>query len=521
MPRKWVTVSTLFIGFLLVTVLSHQRQRDGGSGRRQDGRAEGTSFRSDRWCGPKALHTAFALLGEPVRLDDLKKDIRCGHSGTTFGALRSAAAKRGYRAVLRRCTWQEMQSSGTTAILWVKRNHFIAVDTRPRAGSSGLSGEETVDVYDSDTPVEGWTRAQMEAVWTGEALILSAPPRKSKRPQRPRMDWERCVVDGGFIARTDQREFRFAFHNSGGLPLTVKVLGASCSCAKAALTDTDVGTGQAAELAVTIDPTGKRGFFISEVAVASNDPTAPLSFVYVRGFVGNRHAASVRYVRVDDLPRGQAREERFAIHAAGHTTADIGKPQLEWSNAINGRPLYSRVRCWRIGRNDLAENMRLDVKPGDYVISLTVYAGTDCPAGDFSGVLRFPTSLLVHEEPLDIPFTGTVVSDMSIRPGAAFLRPREDGTAVAEFSLSRLSNRALDFKGVTATGGLSIEDVDVKGNSLELRLGVLVRGIRTSDQVSAGTFRFKVNHDVIDVPVVLGSLSLPRQGELKGSGASS
>jgi len=59
-------------------------------------------------------------------------------------------------------SWQE-QATKTTAVLWVKDSHFLAVDTRKRDDSGGL-----LWVSETDAPGQWWFRRQLEEIWKGE-----------------------------------------------------------------------------------------------------------------------------------------------------------------------------------------------------------------------------------------------------------------------------------------------------------------------------------------------------------------
>lgn len=135
-----------------------------------DGSSNGNAVPRDRSCGPQSLWIATRRLGAPVEWDRVSSAFKDGSTnGTTLRDLTGVAASLGLHAETKRVSWNELTEHAGTAIIFVNGNHFVAVDCREQ-GPDG-----SIRVYDPNSCAEWMVRAELEAIWQGESLLLRLP----------------------------------------------------------------------------------------------------------------------------------------------------------------------------------------------------------------------------------------------------------------------------------------------------------------------------------------------------------
>ncbi|HRY30419.1 MAG TPA: DUF1573 domain-containing protein, partial [Elusimicrobiota bacterium] len=102
---------------------------------------------------------------------------------------------------------------------------------------------------------------------------------------RPRIAFEKTDYDFGVLVEGSTAAFSFPFKNTGGDPLEILAVAASCGCTAAAPADRVVGPGKKSEIRVVYDSHNRLGVTQKTVRVQTNDPRDPVAQLFVRGMV--------------------------------------------------------------------------------------------------------------------------------------------------------------------------------------------------------------------------------------------
>jgi hypothetical protein len=180
---------------------------------------------ADNICGIKAVHYCSLRLGIMSSIEDLLLRHDPSQSGSSMLQLRRLCEDLGFLCSARRLSWGELLSLDSPAILWVRKNHFMCVD--PRAAPTD---EESVLAFE-DAVGESWGRFELEAIWGGEALVITASPQQFTSRRGPRLRVENCLLYTGWCQPDSSLSLSILLRNTGSQLLTFDgPPKASCAC---------------------------------------------------------------------------------------------------------------------------------------------------------------------------------------------------------------------------------------------------------------------------------------------------
>jgi hypothetical protein len=457
-------------------------------------------------CGAGALYAALARLGGPFVRSQVRHKLASSEKGASFGQLKSVAEQYGFEASLGILTWEELFSD-QTAVLWIRDNHFVAVDPRQK-NPSGTPDDKLIRVYDEDKPAQWWDQQELERVWHGEAMIIKKR-RSSKQFDGPHIEWDNCYQDCGFVDRDTPARYTFNFRNVGNMPLSVEVLDSGCACSEATLSAKRVGPGQRGRLDVQVDLGGKRGYFQTYVVLTTNDPDQSQNMIYVGGGARARRVlASCENLYLGNVHQGQSLSKQFFVYDNGEKKLALNDVQLKRSDTDVAGSVDTSVRFRRL---EVDSDIRsLDglgayrAKPGDYVVTVCARAVADCPQGRFSGQLLVLSNLVSDLGQVRVSFHGTVVSDVIAEPRALLLMSGRGAQPYAELRLMSLSGRPVCISEVSTEGAISIEKVDIVKGANEVLVKTAFGEPDVEDPTVQGSLVFcMANRAVLRVPVVI------------------
>lgn len=145
-------------------------------------------------CGPISLSVALDRLGINSSSRDLAQQCDVTPKGVELRELKRVA--RGIAQVearTERLSWDALRHIDGTAVLFVKGQHFVAVDPREQASGAAIR------VYDEGKPALWMTEAELKEIWNGEALVVKRRSSSVKQVDGPRIEWDHCFVDNGVL----------------------------------------------------------------------------------------------------------------------------------------------------------------------------------------------------------------------------------------------------------------------------------------------------------------------------------
>lgn len=199
------------------------------------------------------------------------------------------------------------------------------------------------------------------AAWVGSASCApeSAPP-------PPRIEFEAITFDAGPVRQGAAIRHRFAFRNTGGRPLRLLDLRASCDSTVTQQAPDVVAAGGSGSLEVEIDTTNLAGPVRRTLTLFANDPAAPLTRLAIEAVVEPLVVVEPRELYVGRLAPGKRAEADVRLRFAGD---DIDLLSIEATSAVivpHGFGADSR------GEHRIRVAIAPDAPPGTFVETLLV-----------------------------------------------------------------------------------------------------------------------------------------------------
>ena|GEM_PF-6695840 len=437
------------------------------------------SSQSENMCGPKALFVALNRLGIPITLQEIEKDFSSSGQGVTFAQLRRAADKLGCHSSVRTLTWETLSSAGASAVLWVNGDHFVAADPREKRSSQDR-WRGSIRIYDTDTPAQWWSRAQLEHIWNGETLLIQkADTTKNASHDGPRIEWKDCLRDFGYVDAGRLLKGVFEFENAGNADLAARVAVVGCGCAKATLSPRVLKPRQVGQLHITVDTKAKRGYLLTHVIVESDDPARKHSPVFMRGGVHHSNLISADVLYFGHITKGSKCRKSFCVYDAGETKLRISDVRAEFEQETNGTttgPLEASVEVKPFVRPTGIPQVqqRLPFKYGDYVILMTLHPRASCATRPFAGRVVVSTNQPAGNAQQSVAFRGEVVTDISASPPSILLSADKDGRATTRITITRQAPNPLRLLDVKMDGEsapiLAFFEEQLSGSALTVNL---------------------------------------------------
>lgn len=215
-------------------------------------------------------------------------------------------------------------------------------------------------------------------------LVLSSPcataPRTPRQP--PKIVFEDSTHDFGHVEQGTAVQHLFAFHNGGGLDLTIDNVRASCGCVATTTASRAIVAGGSGGIEVTFDTAREVGRTVRTITVYSNDPASPVTSLTLRGDIDADVAAEPPQLYLGHVRAGQtvSSELHIVTPRAGVSAVETNGPVIEAAATDASR-----------------RHIRVAVRK-------------DAPAGRFREQVLVRTSSARH--PLvTIPVSGTVDAD--------------------------------------------------------------------------------------------------------------
>ena len=112
-----------------------------------------------------------------------------------------------------------------------------------------------------------------------------APLSAESAAKAPKLNIEERIFDFGSLEQGVSKEATFRLANTGKSPLNIRKTMANCSCTVVALDRTDILPGEAAQMIVRFNTTGRRGTQQKSITIYSNDPAAPVQRVVLKAII--------------------------------------------------------------------------------------------------------------------------------------------------------------------------------------------------------------------------------------------
>jgi hypothetical protein len=223
----------------------------------------------------------------------------------------------------------------------------------------------------------------------GSTILCGCSP--SEPPAAPpKIVFQETTHDFGRTAQGTEVTYTYAFHNAGGLDLSIDNVRGSCGCTVAAPSSRILHPGEDGSIAVALDTARESGRQTRTITVYSNDPAQPVTTLSLVGDVDAEVAADPPELYVGHLRRGQAARNEVRLLAADNVSV----------STVEGRKITdASLRTVASGTY-----IRVAIKP-------------DAPPGRFRDMVTVRTNS-TRQPLLTIPVVGVVDADTPSAQGA-------------------------------------------------------------------------------------------------------
>ena len=394
-------------------------------------------------CGPESLSIALGRLGIVYSPTSVASRCRVTPKGVALSGLeRVANGIHRIEANAKKLQWDDLCRLDGVAVLFVKGNHYFAVDPRERQPEDTAT-EAMVRIYDPQSPARWWTREDLEKIWTGgDALVLTKHTSPADQPEDGAViEWDTSFIDKGVLQNTPLVSYQFSLRNVGNEDLIIGDIHKSCGCQEHSLSQDRLAPGESAILTIDVNLAQFEGYIQQNVLVESNDAKNPMSFLLMAAGVPRQRFISSDVIRLEDLPQGGKVSQEFYVVDPGFGGVKIRETRF----VMNNHPeMEYHLSC--LISPDLIGQRRVGfrTKPDDYVVQLSFEASKTCPIGNFQGevvvVLESDNGITTHK----VQINGTVVQDVHPIPRIALITLDEEGNGSVSFKLQ--SHLKQDFR---------------------------------------------------------------------------
>jgi hypothetical protein len=194
----------------------------------------------------------------------------------------------------------------------------------------------------------------------GTVVLCGCTP--SEPPPPPKISLAETSYDFGRVAQGAPVSHTYAFHNAGGLDLTIDNVHASCGCTVATPSSRVLHPGDDGGIAVTFDTSRDVGRKTHTLTVYSNDPAQPVTTLSLSGDVEAEVAADPPALYVGHLRRNQVAQKEVRLLARNGVSVGSVEPGKLINATLQSTPAGTRLRI----------AIKPDAPPGRFKDTVTV-----------------------------------------------------------------------------------------------------------------------------------------------------
>lgn len=345
-----------------------------------------------------SLHTAASVLGSQVDFKALVK--ACNPSptkGVSMATLKKVAGKFGFDAKGYKMTWDKLLELQSSAILYVNPSHFVTVSPSKHLPEAPA---DSIRVFDSAKAPQWWSREKLEKSWSGETLVIyEAPGRKPLKG--PRIGFDCLVHDLGDVRVPLNKKLNIplVFTNVGTKTLKIGRIKTDCGCAKTAVSNNVIQSGEKGKIDIEVDLDKQRGPFNYTVFVETNDHVTPIVITRITGRTFNTQLTIRKELLLTAIPRAGRTSKSFVLYDPGDGSLKRSDSTIKFSispailGSDNGN-ISIKAACSPFDKNK-HRNMRAN--DNDLVVDVVAVASESAPIGKFDGTLEIMTEIPNNE----------------------------------------------------------------------------------------------------------------------------
>ncbi|MFG0252986.1 MAG: DUF1573 domain-containing protein [Phycisphaerales bacterium JB038] len=208
----------------------------------------------------------------------------------------------------------------------------------------------------------------------GQADDLVGPPSRPIETKLPKIVVEQTELDLGKVPDDRMAETVLRFSNQGEGTLTMRPIRCSCGCTAAKLEKTIYEPGEAGEVTIRFNPSGRRGKQQKTCTLMSNDPQSPSITIKLTCDVMSLVWCEPKNVLVTNSPRGQLVAKQMLLKSRADTFEVV---EIQTTNDHVRTELGETKKVW-------AEDEGKD----HFETTLKVIIDGEAPIGFINGELR-------------------------------------------------------------------------------------------------------------------------------------
>lgn len=413
---------------------------------------------TDLLCGPKSLHVAANVLGQPAGFDRIMEHCPVSDHGVRFADLQKVAVSLGLKAQFQDLDWRGLIDSACVAICYVDNGHYVTVDARdPKA----------VRLYDPGRVMRIVEEKDIDKRWLGESLIL--------RPagiEQSSLKFESLWNDAGYVYGSSHAA-NVRMENRTTVPIRLWIADIGCSCTSAKIVPETIEPGESASLIGEINLKSKRGLFAEKVVVGSSVDNQ-LREVW---FCGGKLSDAL--CRIDDFVGeyvdGAEFDHVVYVHDPGEDLLKLNDSNVTVDLAAEGQQVPLKVAVQRVEEKDGAIGKRemFPVRPGDFKVHMTGVFPRLKGAGKLVGSMQITTHL---GPPLDfatIKLSGRIVSRVDVVPHAILLADADKSHSATLKLRSKDGKSRVQLIGFRSSiDGLSVTEASSNRSEMQIEVRI-------------------------------------------------
>jgi hypothetical protein len=354
-------------------------------------------------CGPFCLRIAANLYGIPCNESYALFLCPPDADGTRIGDLSKAATQLGMKANITKLTWKQLLNMQEFSILHVNDNHYVLAN--PNEQNNGM-----IRIYDPDLGARWYDQMSLESIWRGTSLTLAKDSdfRSSSFISTP-VFW----IDRGDLTTENEAVYLFPIQNISEKTIELKIGSTSCQCSSATLEHNKLESGEETILMASVKLDNKRGGFREHVVLLSDcgNEKKEDSFI-LAGTVIRQDILSSKRIFVGTAHRGGKFKETLAINDPGNGQLKMVEAVLQESVSWLNLNIVSK----KVMETNLKKIKRLNVKPGDWIVTLSAEIHKDAELQRFKLPITVQTNLAPPLDSLELSLEGEIIPGINIEP---------------------------------------------------------------------------------------------------------
>ncbi len=465
-------------------------------------------------CGQWSVLRVCELLGQPIDMRAIVDRLPSQSDGHSLLQLSTVLRGIGFEVNARQESMESLRKGSLPCIAFIERPepHFAVLSDM---------ADGFVHVFDCHGRRMSWTEETFENRWGGKVLWVSRSHAGGSFPMpspgAPRIQFDTLIVDKGNITMgAESVLFKFPFRNLGDGALEITDVGASCNCIRVHKPNAPIVMGDSEYVELELHGTSKKGPFLHEAVVRTNDPLFPAITLKLAGNRDARVQVSPSSLSLGNIAAGTNRRRVCFLKYTGDQP-DFRVVGVESTIPGTSTEFYSTIEQTRIAQWIPEGTIVKHGAPNVWAIEIDV-AASEAKVGDIDGSV-FVTTNVPGFERVAVRVSGRIIAPVRIFPSTVNLAGCDSDNGGIAFSVLAVTSGAKprELVGVDSRLGRLAWSVTREENGSDQKVTIQVQTHQVRDLIASGvTLRFAENGSPSEWPISLSIFSTSLDADVRG-----